>query len=735
MVKSNSRQAQRAPVTLKIKFKSETLGQFIERYSVDISHGGIFIRTKDPLEVGTALKFEFQLKDATPLIAGDGTVVWTRLPDPERVNVAPGMGVRFDRLHGDSQKVLGDILSHKGGQAPTPQLEEFEDDDDAGDFRDMPTRVAPAQLVDQLASHQFDQDAEHTPLPRPMPFHSDAGDFSQETFEESTRVASLDNISAALADHAGSDAVEDPFGDPFDESNFAGSKARRSTQLDAAGAAAAAATPGADDSAQSIVSSAKASPKTSTPELGMRATELAATPPAVGRATVLGAAGRASATPGARNPESAAGPPIPGAGVAESAEPSGDGSDDDAIAEARAIFRAKMEARKKAELAAVETAAAELGAEEGPQTRRKVAVPDEAAASWSSAISPKSAPWPAAMGAGESPRAEVAPPSDDAPRRSLSFGIIATVLVLSAGALSVWMWQSSKSSTPATPEVAGAETPEPAAAVAADVASDASAAETVEIEVVTRPEGATARIAGTDIEALTPATFALEAGAAVTVELSLPGYRSQSLEVSAGETELAPVELAVAAKSIRVTSDPPGALVMVEGRRQPGTTPLSISVDDTLTTEMEKKKSLEIVIRKSGYRDEAASVSGDDFREEGEEWVAEIAAKLTADAPPRAPAARAEPTRPPERPAARAEPTRPPERPAARREPTPREDPRPSPPTRSPTAPAAPSPEPAPEPAPEPTPTPTPEPAPPPADGAKGEPTPDWMEPTPDWTE
>jgi uncharacterized protein (TIGR02266 family) len=103
----------RTPITLKIKFKSSNLDQFIERYSVDVSRGGIFIRTKEPLPVGTQLRFEFQLQDASSLIAGDGTVVWIREHDPARQGVAPGMGVRFDKLAAESQRVLDRILSEK----------------------------------------------------------------------------------------------------------------------------------------------------------------------------------------------------------------------------------------------------------------------------------------------------------------------------------------------------------------------------------------------------------------------------------------------------------------------------------------------------------------------------------------------------------------------------------------------------------------------------------------------
>jgi len=145
----NTRKEKRAPVTLKIKFKSATLDQFIERYSVDVSHGGIFIRTKEPLQVGTQLRFEFQLQDASPLINGEGTVVWTREHDPSRVGVAPGMGVKFDRLAQESQVILEKILAQKGKDASDMKFDEPAMDD--------ATRAAPSPLVAGLAARTTPQ--------------------------------------------------------------------------------------------------------------------------------------------------------------------------------------------------------------------------------------------------------------------------------------------------------------------------------------------------------------------------------------------------------------------------------------------------------------------------------------------------------------------------------------------------------------------------------------------------
>jgi uncharacterized protein (TIGR02266 family) len=105
--------APRSPINLRIKFRSDSVEQFIERYAVDVSRGGIFIRTKEPLSVGTQLRLDFQFQNGGALMAGDGTVVWIRQFDPNRLSVPPGMGVRFDKLTPESQSVLEQLLAEK----------------------------------------------------------------------------------------------------------------------------------------------------------------------------------------------------------------------------------------------------------------------------------------------------------------------------------------------------------------------------------------------------------------------------------------------------------------------------------------------------------------------------------------------------------------------------------------------------------------------------------------------
>ncbi|HEY4177421.1 MAG TPA: TIGR02266 family protein [Kofleriaceae bacterium] len=216
LVDPNTRQGKRTPVTLKIKFKSETLEQFIERYAVDVSQGGIFIRTKEPLAVGTQMRFEFQLRDASPLIAGEGTVVWTRENDPSRPAIAPGMGVRFDRLAEGSQQVLERILADKAKQAPSRSGAESTK---PPMFTDTPTRVAPAPVQEALlgdkapgksantTARKSDFKEEGTPLPRPMPFHGDQDDFDEGAFDEATKVRALDELIAQTAPDTSTDLM------------------------------------------------------------------------------------------------------------------------------------------------------------------------------------------------------------------------------------------------------------------------------------------------------------------------------------------------------------------------------------------------------------------------------------------------------------------------------------------------------------------------------------------------
>src|SRR5689334_20851142 len=111
---ADQRKDKRSPASLKVKYKSATVDQFIDQFGTDVSIGGMFIKTKTPLEIGALLKLELQLSDASPVIQGIGRVCWRRMPGADPA-LPPGMGIKFVKLEDDSRATVERIVSNRGG--------------------------------------------------------------------------------------------------------------------------------------------------------------------------------------------------------------------------------------------------------------------------------------------------------------------------------------------------------------------------------------------------------------------------------------------------------------------------------------------------------------------------------------------------------------------------------------------------------------------------------------------
>jgi type IV pilus assembly protein PilZ len=80
-----SRLHPRAPIELKVVY--QRMNAFFADYTRDISKGGIFIRSNDPLPAGSALDFNITLPKRTTPIELRGKVAWSE--------ATKGMGVQF----------------------------------------------------------------------------------------------------------------------------------------------------------------------------------------------------------------------------------------------------------------------------------------------------------------------------------------------------------------------------------------------------------------------------------------------------------------------------------------------------------------------------------------------------------------------------------------------------------------------------------------------------------------
>ncbi|MBN2342415.1 MAG: TIGR02266 family protein [Deltaproteobacteria bacterium] len=126
---NDERREKRVQASLKVRYKSATVTEFIEKHSHDISPGGVFIRSQKPLPKGSLLKIDFRLEDDTAVIQGVGRVVWIREADDD-TSKPPGMGIKFIRLDENSKLNIHKIISVQKSGEEINRASILGDDDD-----------------------------------------------------------------------------------------------------------------------------------------------------------------------------------------------------------------------------------------------------------------------------------------------------------------------------------------------------------------------------------------------------------------------------------------------------------------------------------------------------------------------------------------------------------------------------------------------------------------------------
>ena len=85
----------------------ETIDEFIAEYVTNISQGGVFIRSKNPLPVGTKVTLKFSvILDDFETVEGEGEVVRVENDDGQQ-----GMGVAFTKLTAESKTLIDEICA------------------------------------------------------------------------------------------------------------------------------------------------------------------------------------------------------------------------------------------------------------------------------------------------------------------------------------------------------------------------------------------------------------------------------------------------------------------------------------------------------------------------------------------------------------------------------------------------------------------------------------------------
>jgi len=110
------RRERRIQKALSLAFKDRSA--FIKAYSVNISSGGLFVRTRKPLPKGERFVLKLQLPDLSEPLKIQSEVAWVREAEGESGGEASGMGIRFVEMSPEERGVLNNYV--EGALAGNP---------------------------------------------------------------------------------------------------------------------------------------------------------------------------------------------------------------------------------------------------------------------------------------------------------------------------------------------------------------------------------------------------------------------------------------------------------------------------------------------------------------------------------------------------------------------------------------------------------------------------------------
>jgi molecular chaperone DnaK len=144
------RREPRIDAKLAVRLAFGSLDEFVERYALNISRGGIFVRTRDPRPVGTPVLLDLQLATGERVIRGRGVVARITTPSaPGEPHREPGVGIRFVELDSASRSLVDLVV------ATQPAASQGEDPPDGPGFGglelDPPEDPSAPQAVARLS--------------------------------------------------------------------------------------------------------------------------------------------------------------------------------------------------------------------------------------------------------------------------------------------------------------------------------------------------------------------------------------------------------------------------------------------------------------------------------------------------------------------------------------------------------------------------------------------------------
>lgn len=87
--------------------------KMLSEFSVDLSMGGLYVKTDSPLSLHENLTLRFTLPDQKGMVSCEARVAWVNPKNnPRKPELPPGMGIQFVKLSLDDMKSIRRFLEH-----------------------------------------------------------------------------------------------------------------------------------------------------------------------------------------------------------------------------------------------------------------------------------------------------------------------------------------------------------------------------------------------------------------------------------------------------------------------------------------------------------------------------------------------------------------------------------------------------------------------------------------------
>jgi molecular chaperone DnaK len=101
------------PALVRVRLKYPDVETLVERFSPNVTRGGIFLASRDPRPVDSTIRFEVSLLGGTVVLSGEGKVTWVKAYDPATPARPHGMGVSFTRLDPSCREMFKRLIDRR----------------------------------------------------------------------------------------------------------------------------------------------------------------------------------------------------------------------------------------------------------------------------------------------------------------------------------------------------------------------------------------------------------------------------------------------------------------------------------------------------------------------------------------------------------------------------------------------------------------------------------------------